>query len=206
MDEKEANALLDRLAGTVPVGPAPVDRLVHDGTRTLRRRRALISAAAAVALLGGVGVPTYLATRTPVLHPYAVGQDPTADRTGELPTGAMASCVEQYTPDAVDRRGFAFDGVVVDIGDPVGGHDLPYAGVTFAVEEWFAGGSGATVTVDMPPPLEGGGSTTSLGGPSYAVGSRLLVSGEPQPGGADLMAWSCGFTRYHDPQTAAAWR
>jgi hypothetical protein len=36
--------------------------------------------------------------------------------------------------------------------------------------------------------------------PSYAVGTRLLVSGE------DQIVWACGFTRYFDEETAAAWR
>jgi hypothetical protein len=36
--------------------------------------------------------------------------------------------------------------------------------------------------------------------PSYSVGTRLLVSRE------DAIAWGCGFTRYVDEETAAAWR
>lgn len=40
---------------------------------------------------------------------------------------------------------------------------------------------------------------------AYGLGSRLLVSGQPRWGGNALkfpIAWSCGFTRYHDPSSA----
>lgn len=139
-------------------------------------------------------------------------EDPTADRTGPLADGAAASCVEEYTADAVRDRYFAFDGVVVRIGPSVTersdslGPEL--AGVTFAVQEWFRGGSGGTVTVDMPPPADGVRSS-SVDGPAYGVGSRLLVSGEDRWGGTGLedpIAWMCGFTRYYDEATAASWR
>lgn len=79
--------------------------------------------------------------------------------------------------------------------------------MTFHVNKWFRGGSSDTVTVDWYPPHQGNSNTDpSLA--SYGVGSRLLVSGGPRWGGALLdspIAWTCGFTRYYDPQTAAAW-
>lgn len=149
--------------------------------------------------------------------------DPAADRErasanegkpdphGPLPEAGAARCVEEYSPAAVAGRGFAFDGVVVEIGSAVTDRgdtsDLGLAGVTFEVRDWFVGGTGRTVTVDMPPPLEGQGAS-SEGGPSYAVGSRLLVGGQPRWGGASLkdpIAWGCGFSRYHDAATANAW-
>lgn len=138
-----------------------------------------------------------------------VGANPTARRTGPLPDGGAAGCVEQYSPAAVTNRAFAFDGVVVRIGAATTDHgdsDLGLAGVTFTVREWFAGGSGSTVTVDMQPPVEDAGLSES--GPAYGIGSRLLVSGEPRWGGpalADPIAWGCQFTRYYDPDTAEAW-
>lgn len=145
------------------------------------------------------------------------GRPTDAEPTGPRPTGALgaqdaaASCVESYTPEAVGARSFAFDGTVLEIGPPVsdrgGEADLPLAGVTFEVNEWFSGGEGATVTVDMDVPAEG--VITSAGGQPIEEGWRLLVSGEPRWGGEPLdapIAWTCGFSRYYDAQTAAAWR
>lgn len=139
-------------------------------------------------------------------------QDPTADRRGPLPDGGAASCVESYDPNAVMGRAFAFDGVVVAVGDSVSDRgdeaDLGLPGVTFEVREWFSGGRGDTVTVDVQPPTTG--STESADpGYAYGVGSRLLVSGEARWGGSPLespIAWGCGFSRYHDPETGSAWR
>ena len=133
-----------------------------------------------------------------------------ADPVGALPDGGAASCVEQYTPQAVGQRAFAFDGKVTSIGtaDDTGENDLGYVPVRFAVNEWFHGADTAIVTVDMASP-EVGSEELSVSGGSYAVGSRLLVSGEPRWGGAalvDAVAWGCGFTRYFDKQTAQRWR
>lgn len=123
---------------------------------------------------------------------------------------ARASCVEAYTPSAIAGRGFAFDGTVERVGDGqsdrAGTGRLNYAGVTFAVHAWFVGGSASSVIVDMPPLSE----QTSLGEspPSYHIGSRLLVSGEPRWGGSpleDAIAWGCGFTRNYDADTANEW-
>lgn len=51
--------------------------------------------------------------------------------------------------------------------------------------------------------------TSEDGPPSYGVGTRLLVSGEPRWGGTDPLrdafAWGCGFTRYYDAQAATDW-
>ena len=56
---------------------------------------------------------------------------------------------ESYTPGAVARRGFAFDGVVVAVGTSVSDRsddaDLGLPGVTFEVREWFSGGRGGSV-------------------------------------------------------------
>lgn len=131
-------------------------------------------------------------------------------RQGPVLVGAAADCVEIYSPPAVAGRAFAFDGTVTAIGSARShraGTARPLVGVTFWVSKWFRGGSGETVTVDWYPPQQGNGETDrSLA--SYGVGSRLLVSGEPRWGGAPLdsaIAWTCGFTRYYDPQTAAEW-
>ncbi len=135
-----------------------------------------------------------------------------AVRTGPLVDGGASSCVEEYAPQSVVNRAFAFAGTVTDIRagttDRPGGGDLGYAAVTFTVGEWFRGGTTGEVTVDMAPP-QATTSETAVSGGSYGIGSRLLVSGEPRWGGAalqDAIAWGCGFTRYYDEQTANAWR
>jgi hypothetical protein len=49
---------------------------------------------------------------------------------------------------------------------------------------------------------------TSVENTGYAVGSRLLVSGEPRFGGAaldDPIAWACGFTRWYNEADAQTW-
>jgi hypothetical protein len=127
--------------------------------------------------------------------------NPTAGRTGAVEGSAATSCVEEYTPETLRNRAFAFDGVVIGIGDSVSdtaaGVELNLPGVTFRVHRWFSGGEARTFTVDLQAPRE-----------SFGVGSRLLVSGESRwgdPDLADAIAWGCGFTRYFDARTADAW-
>ena len=125
---------------------------------------------------------------------------------------AAVSCVEGYSPQAVTGRAFAFDGTVADIGEGTTNREgvgkVPLAAVTFDVNEWFLGGAGSQVTVDMARPSAG--ATEDEMGANYDVGTRLLVSGEPRWGGLDPtedgIAWGCGFSRYWDTQTADAWR
>jgi hypothetical protein len=132
--------------------------------------------------------------------------------TGALFSAETTSCVESYNPAAVRGRAFAFDGEVVEVGPSVtnrsDGSELAMVGVTFAVREWFSGGGDDTFTVDMLPPDQAS-EPSSEHGPAYALGSRLLVSGEPRWGGQPLespIAWTCGFTRYYDQDAAAQWR
>ena len=141
--------------------------------------------------------------------------DPTGDRRGELPASGSASCIEVWTAvrPIADQAVFAFDGIVLAIESPglsnrPGFGWLDLVSVTLRVGEWFAGGAGPEAKVDMDPPMapQGGRSGGDL---SYAVGSRLLVSGRPRWGGAPLeqpIAWGCGFTRYYDRETAVSWR
>lgn len=138
--------------------------------------------------------------------------NPTADRRGPLVGGAIPSCVEEYSPSAVRGRAFAFDGVVVSVGPPVSDTgeyaDMGLPGVTFDVREWFVGGSGDTVTVDLQVD-PGDLADAAHRDYSYGIGSRLLISGESRSAGAPLqspIAWICGFSRYYDASTAAAWR
>lgn len=133
--------------------------------------------------------------------------------TGEVFANVGTSCSLQYSPKEVSRRAIAFDGTVTAIGPGNSNRgdegDLDYAGVTFQVHEWFRGGGTGTITIDLDQPGSGRGEIGTEHGPAYGVGSRLLVSGEHRWGLAtddDLIGWTCGFTRYYDPQTAAAWR
>jgi hypothetical protein len=139
----------------------------------------------------------------------------TSGRPGGQASGALRStggesCVMRYTPRNMATLAIAFDGTVTSIGEghsDRSGVSLGLVGTTFTVNEWFAGGSGKTVTIDMPPP--GGNVATGELPPAYEVGSRLLVSGAHRWNGAtmdDAVAWGCGFTRYYDQATADEWR
>ena len=104
-------------------------------------------------------------------------------------------------------RAFAFDGTVVSIGErPTGTEEAdPYVPVNFTVSQWFRGGNGDKVTVAMFPPVV----HTSADNASYAVGSRLLVSGEDRWGSSRLdnpIAWACGFTRWYNRTDAQTWK
>ncbi|MET7391920.1 hypothetical protein ABZS66_00265 [Dactylosporangium sp. NPDC005572] len=228
MNDEEASHLLERLADHVPVRPVPTETLLRQGRAARRRRRRLsvfaATAAVAVVLGGGAAAqglrsgsgdvgqappatPSTAPPGTAATSATATPDKPATDRTGALPEGGMIDCVEGYSPDAVARRAFAFDGVVVAIGparsNRPGMGQLDLVAVTFTVGEWFAGGSGPSVTVDMYPAVDIEGEV------AWAIGSRLLVSGGPRWGGAPLdaaIAWPCGFTRYYDPETAKSWR
>ncbi|TKJ23452.1 hypothetical protein [Blastococcus sp. CCUG 61487] len=202
---RQAGAHLAVAAGVVLVvgGSLTVLELVQPDDRS----------AEVVADAGEAGTP-YAATEDGAAEQSAAGQE-AADRPetaagsaaqgGPLITGGSENCAVVYSPEAVRDQDFAFDGVVVGLGPPVSEPPTPLdeTGVTFAVQEWFHGGSGATVTVDIPArptpeqPLDGVR--------SYDVGTRLLVSGVDRAADGPL-ASTCGFTRYYDEQTAASWR
>jgi len=198
--------------------------LIEGALRKVRHRRRVRTAgiaglAGAVLAFGAVvgsGAWEQQAQRPPVAapsDPAGLGASPS---TGSVPTPAgggssgSAHCVESYSPEAVAGRSFAFDGTITAIGPPLSNRPsvaLPLAGVTFRVNQWFRGGSGDTVTVDMDAPQRADRSSDSSV-PAYRVGTRLLVSGQPRWGGAPLdaaIAWGCGFTRSYDPQTASEW-
>ena len=200
----------------------PEDVELTAGTlRKVRHHRRVRTAGAAglVASVVAIGVAVVLAvTGQPVQRPHVAAPEGQAALSSagnaSAPTGvgalrgdAAADCVENYSPAAVAARAFAFDGTVTATGPARSnrsGVALPLAGVTFRVNEWFRGGTGATVTIDMEAPAN----VSSDPLPAYGIGTRLLVSGEPRWGGAPLdaaIAWSCGFTRYYDPETAAEW-
>ncbi|WP_327278479.1 hypothetical protein OG609_44830 (plasmid) [Streptomyces sp. NBC_01224] len=230
MNDEEAGQVLERLADRVPVGPAPLDDLVRAGKSAQRRKRhvSVLSAAAAMTLVlgGGIVAQAFIGGGAPSVNDSAQGasmtppspapatdlDNPTSELSGPLPDADAASCANAYTAEAIANRAFAFDGVVVDIGparSSRSGEGLGGVGVTFAVREWFSDGTGPNITVDMGSPTAGTQDVTADFFHSYAIGSRLLVSGEPRWGGSPLdapIAWGCGFTRYYDQQTAESWR
>lgn len=128
---------------------------------------------------------------------------------GALPGEEQGSCAKEYSASEVGRRAFAFSGTVRSIGPSRtnhGGVAMPLVSATFRVDHWFKGGTGQTVTIDISDPQ--GPVRSSEGPPSFGIGTRLLVSGEHRwdvgdPN--DLLAWSCGFTRYYDTDTAHSW-
>jgi hypothetical protein len=162
---------------------------------------------------GGQGAtPPIAAPARSTTQPGLPSGTPAVGRTGHgaVPFGGSQDCVAAYSPAAVADRAFSFDGTVTAIGPSLPNRpdmDPGLVAVTFRVNQWFRGGSGATVTVDWYSPGQRNSATDpSLA--SYGVGSRLLVSGEPRRGGAPSdspVAWTCGFTRYYDPHTAADW-
>jgi hypothetical protein len=111
------------------------------------------------------------------------------------------------------ERAFAFDGTVTevattDLADPEGNSLGPIADVTFDVHEWYTGDLGRSFTIDMTPPVTTDHGSDSEWGQPYAVGTRLLVSGESRWGGgpSDAVAWGCGFSRYFSTEEASEWR
>jgi hypothetical protein len=179
--------------------PAP-EALAASVIRHERRRR--------VRVLSTLGVAVVSVGTLFVLGPGPIGLWSDTD-----PGTSSSLCVATYSPStAVNQRAFSFDGTVSRIGEPYDDSDQArYGGaaVTFTVNEWFRGGSGRTVTVDMDVPDPGGSGTDDGRTPPYAVGSRLLVSGEPRLGGPPLsepIAWGCGFTRPYTANLADEWR
>jgi hypothetical protein len=228
MSNPTEQRLRDLFAAEADAAPRAVGLAQGALRKVRRRRRILATCATGVLAVAAVttGVLVVDGPGRPQDASVAASGDPTAvdprpgdaplptDVPGPTPAGtlagdAAAECVEAYSPEAIAGRAFAFDGTVTAIG-PAGtnrpGGELDLSAVTFRVHTWFRGGSGATVTVDMDSP--GLLSSAEPAVPAYGLGTRLLVSGEPRWGGAPLdaaIAWSCGFTRYHDAYTAAEW-
>jgi len=104
--------------------------------------------------------------------------------------GTQEMCVEIYSAEALTNREVAFDGTVSAVSDDE---------VTFAVNEWFKGGSGDEITLEGATAL-GGFSSVGDAAIGVSTGERLLVSGD---GG---FAWTCGFTKPYSAALAAEWK
>lgn len=204
--ELELRRLFDEDAEAAPVAVG----LAEQAQRRVRRHRQvriaglLVAASvAAVVVLGGSSDAPDQAPRS---------SPPSSAPSGPVGDSGLASCAFEYSPSTLADRAFAFDGTAVSVGPARTerpGRRVGYVGTTFEVHEWFAGGSGTTVTIDMAPPGDARSDEDSEYAPGYVLGDRLLVSGEHRWGGAtmdDALAWTCGFTRYHDEATADLWR
>lgn len=123
------------------------------------------------------------------IDPNGTDGDPAIDPAagGPADNSQVTSCVETYSPETLTNREYAFDGTVTDT-DAVN--------MTFSVNEWFSGGTDATVT------LKHQDYAGMLLDPNTAldVGTRALIAGD---GG---FVWSCGFTQLRTDESAAEWR
>lgn len=117
---------------------------------------------------------------------------PSAMQPDSASITTAASCVEQYSLEALDKRDYAFDGTVKSI-EP--GAEPDPDRVTFDVHAWYRGGSGA----EAVRRASGFGAITSAGGSQHTTGERLLVAGD------DDFVWECGFTQPYDAEVAADW-
>ena len=108
-------------------------------------------------------------------------------------SSAAGSCAEQYSRESLEKRDYAFDGIVTRIDK---GSETDADRVTFDVEEWFKGGSGTAATRRASAFT----ATTSAGGSPHSVGQRLLVAGDED------FVWECGFTQTYSSAVAEEWR
>ena len=174
----------------------PNETTSRPSTETTIRRRRLVYASTAVAAAAALVIVVAIANGGNTDSPAAatpttaaIDSTPTTGLVGSPGPLGAGSCIESYDLTTLTHREVAFDGTVsVTEGSQV----------TFTVNEWFKGGSGATVTLDGNGMT--GGVVTSAGGPTLIVGQRFLVAGD---GG---FVWSCGFTQSYDQATAAQWR
>jgi len=189
--ERELTELFHERAGQAPVPGTLLDGAMYK--LRVRRQRIITGVSAfAIVALSATGIGGTVASQA-------------ADSS----TLFSASCIYPYSARAVaENTEFAFDGTVLDVGEPISRHSSEgaawrYVGVTFEVNEWFKGFSGTSITVDLVA-----SGTTSVGDEplNYKRGTRLLVSGR-----ADSLApiawYGCGgFTRNYDQGVAQTWR
>lgn len=119
---------------------------------------------------------------------------PTADW---LVAGSAASCVESFSVENLAGRSWAFDGTITNVVPPKDPEsEKPedvVTEVTFAVDRWYKGGTGTTVTVLT---YNSPGSVTSIGDIDPSIGARILASGE------DVYLWGCGFSMVYTEENA----
>jgi hypothetical protein len=214
--EQQLRELFASQAAGAPGAGGLAARAVHTARRRRRARmtRAALLVAAVVAVGGGT-----VAAWDPAGPAGSADSDAAAPTgVGALPGSATEDC-QGYSPVGLAARlteegAFAFDGTITAV-EPVAdlGPEMPrqYARVAFRVQTWFSGGSGDTVDVLLDGPAAEDSSVST-----YGIGTRLLVFGAlastERASGAltatEDMAYfgfTCGYTRYHDDDTAAVW-
>lgn len=219
--------LRDLFATDAAAVPERLDLAAGARHRVRRRRQIQAAWTSAAAVIAVVVVGGVLGLDRPASQPQALSPSSAlTERSPMSSTGLPAqvapgapladvnggSCAKDYSPVTLAQNAFAFDGIVASIGsvltDQRSTAGLPtLLAVTFHVNVWFKGGSDSTVVVYMTRPsrIASGGDETV---PSYAIGSRLLVTGMPIWGGEALdkpVAWGCGFTRYYSQEMATEW-
>lgn len=186
--------------------PEPSAALASVARGKVRRQRAVRTGFVALALAALAPVAVHGLTDESPAQPTVKmpSQPPGQGSTGPVDIDSTtASCAEEYSPQTLADRAYAFDGTVVAITSPPAraGDPRGYAQVTFMVGQWFRGGSAESADVLMAPPTDGPSIEDRQ---AYAVGTRLLVSGEFLRNGQPI-AWGCGFLRYHSEADAQAW-
>ncbi|HZB02469.1 MAG TPA: hypothetical protein VE800_10215 [Actinomycetota bacterium] len=161
--------------------PSPWDDAsptTHHAPAPSRARPFLMAASAAAAVLAVVVV---LSVRD---------AGPAADASWL--TGGGQMCVEQYSPETLTSRTYAFEGVITDVQGPTHPDSADPGDmttmITFDVVRWYWGGSGAEASRRTYS------TASSTGQLDASIGAELLVAGD------DDFVWSCGFTQASTPQ------
>lgn len=179
---KERFEEVDRVPTPWDDMPTGVEEIRHRSPRRTVAAASLLAASlAAAAVLGIVLVDRNAPGITP---------KPVSDASW-LVGETVGSCVEQYSPQTLPNREWAFEGVIAAVESPVDSPAEPTseeAGmgtttVTFDVERWFWGGTGDTVS------LRTYAAPSSAGEVEGSVGAHLLASGDAE------FLWGCGFTQ-----------
>jgi hypothetical protein len=102
-------------------------------------------------------------------------------------TRTEGHCVERYSPQALEGRSWAFEGVITAVDGPLDPHAVDPGGsattITFDVTRWFWGGSDQRISLRTYT------SPSSAGEVERSLGARLLLAGEED------FLWQCGFTQ-----------
>lgn len=171
-----------------PAGMAPQIRSNIVRRRHFARTRIGVALVACLAIVLGVGVWQVVRLALP-----EVPVTTSSGRTGPIASSLPASCAFEYNSKTLAAREWAVDATVSGLeihGDA--------ADATLQVHQWYQGGSGREVEARMPSPL-----LQEDAPPAYGIGTRLLISGDRD--GTVYLGWACGFSRYYDQKTAAAW-
>src|SRR5664279_30549 len=181
--EQELRDFFAEDAEQAPAAVALADKArqrVHESRRTRLRWGAgtLVAASVAATSVMAVGTlskpPVGERAATPTITSSPSNQ-PSSQPTGALPGGTSAASCKIYSPAAVASMPLAFDGTVTAIGESR--IDPQYSWIrlvttSFTVHQWYRGGAGDTVTVEIPV-----GDSIDPGPPPFDIGTRLLVSG-----------------------------